>query len=508
MPATCTLSTTRRDNRYIIFVLLSVILYLPSSFLRWPFYPDEIRNLYIARHIHHLKDFFFPTYLGHIYYGKPPFYFWLLHLLSWGPLRSALVFSVLLNVFISSIILSVNYVFFKREGLKEIGFLSSLLLATTGIFYAMSIIVRMDLLFLLFIFSALYFIWGALKEGRRKYSLFSALFIFLATFTKGALGVIFPFFLGVGLAVFLRSKEAWKQMCRIVIFAMGSIFLWLVGASLIDHSYFKHMLFEQTILRGVHPFNHKEPFYYYLLFLPPVFLPYSFLGIGWFWEAGQMKELWERWFFLWFVGGLLILSLIGSKIPMYLLLLSVPFCGLTAKFIYTTNRSLRNTLFYLTLIFMLAMVLLGAIYGYIRYGVTAPLICLVFFLSIAGGAFMMRKRYSLQVKIAFAVWCVFLEMMNVLYVPLASRHSLYNRIFYFLKNQVKRIDKVYVDDKKLVYLNMYPLKGKVIYVQDKDLRQLPRGSRYLFISKKSSDSLRVLRRIKDFYILENDHHPY
>jgi 4-amino-4-deoxy-L-arabinose transferase-like glycosyltransferase len=472
MRETYTLSITKRINPYFLFFLICIFLYLPSSLLRGPFYPDEIRNIHIAKSIATFKGLFFLKYLGISYYEKPPLYFWFLKLFSKFPFHNFLFLPVLFNTLICWGILSLNYLFLKREGYAEIGFFSSLFLSVTAVVYGMAIIVRMDMLFLLFIFLSFFLLRVSLKNHKKHFIFLSSLFSFFAVFTKGALGIILPFSIGLGM-MWLgegEKKVVVKRVVSINILVLVGILLWFYLFSQGDPQYFKMMFFEQTLLRAFNPPSHKHFFLYYLPFLFVFFLPWTFMGIGYFLSLRKNNIYsWEKFYLLWLVGGFAILSFIRSKLPMYLLLLAIPFCGLTAKFFIEGDRRLKKKLFYSTATFFLLLWLIVFCYFKIKGEFIPPSAFLVLLLFAAAFLFTIGREPLHQLRNFSIFWFILIQMSNFVYLPLASSFERYNRIAVRLKGLKIPFNKVYVTERPLLQLSIYLGDKPIVYLKEKNI---------------------------------------
>ncbi|MFH1318936.1 MAG: glycosyltransferase family 39 protein, partial [Candidatus Omnitrophota bacterium] len=313
----------RLRKPYLLLFLLCLSLYLPASFLRSPIPPDEIRSIHIAQNMDTFKTLLIPTYLNQTYYDKPPLYFWALKGLLSISKFNYLFFPTLFNIFISWIILSVNFAFFKKQGLEKTGLYSSLFLATAVIFYGMSVLLRMDIFFLCFIFLSIFYFWKNRTEERIFYLMLSVLFGFLAVFTKGALGIIFPLFVQVVMSVLARDKKSLGKAIGVNFCVVAVCGLWIFSFSRIDPQYFGKMVIDQTFSRGFgqsrHAFLRLRSIFFYLPFLFLLFLPWSFFSIVYFFKIKRKKlDFWEKVYLWWFWGGFIILSLLRSKMEMYL----------------------------------------------------------------------------------------------------------------------------------------------------------------------------------------------
>jgi 4-amino-4-deoxy-L-arabinose transferase-like glycosyltransferase len=498
-------SIEKKVNIYLLFFLVCLFLYLPSSFFRKPFYPDEVRNLYIAKNISKPKDFLFPKHFDKIYYEKPPLYFWILKLFS-NILPNYLLFlPILFNILVSWGILLVNYLLLKEEGFAQIGIFSSFLLSTTGIFYGMSILTRMDLLFLFFIFLSLYFWWLSVKKDRTIFIFLSSFFSFLAVFTKGILGIIFPLFIELGMSIYLKDKKILKRVIFLNILVCLGIISWLLSFSYIEKNYFRKMVIEQTIYRAFSPFAvHRQSIFFYFPFLFIVFLPWSFFGLGYFLTFFKRKIFpCEMLFLLWFLGGFVILSLIRSKLPMYLLLLSIPFCVLITIFLFKGEEQFKKGL----LLFTEGFFIISWIGAFIYFIFKDEFIPISSFFSIFLFLIIIlinrKKSFFVQFKNLFIIWIIIIQIVNFFYLPLASENSGYNKIVKTIGALKINFDTIYVDDKSLCQINIYPAVNKpVIFFKKREEIIFKRG-RFIVISKdtKLASVFKKISKIDNFYIL-------
>lgn len=494
-------STAKKVNPYLLFFLICILLYIPSSFFRGPLHPDEIRNFYITKNITNLDEALLPYYLEEHYYEKPPLYFWILKLFTNTLPQAPLVLPIIFNALVAWLILSLNYKILKDEGYPGIGLISSLLLSTTGIFYGMTALARMDILFLLFIFLSIYFLWTFAKTKRLSPLFLSSFFSFLAVFTKGAFGIIFPLFIGIGISILAKDKKMFAKVILANIITVVLISIWIFSFSQIKENYFERMVLGQTIGRAINPYSHREPFFYYFPFLFLLMLPWSFLGIGYFLNIRKRKMYgWEKIFLFWFLGGFIILSLIRSKVPMYLLLLTIPFCVIAAKFLLEAGTKLKKVMLYITGAFFLIIWLGGFIYCKLSNEFIPETAILIFIVFLAGFLFMIKKPPPVQFRNFFLSWAIVIQLMNFIFFPLASSHSEFDKISKFLLKTEVKFNKVYVDDRSLLQLNIYPIPTEVIY--SKSDKAICREEKAILISQRKSPECnwQKISEIDDFYV--------
>jgi 4-amino-4-deoxy-L-arabinose transferase-like glycosyltransferase len=411
------------------------------------------------------------------------------------------LFPVIFNAIISWGILSLNYFFFKKEGFEKIGFFSSLCLATMGIFYGMSILVRMDTLFLFFAFLSIYFFWISYKEDNNYYLFFSSIFSFLAVFTKGAFGMIFPFFIEVGMGIVLKNKKFIARALLANLRTSIMIFIWLASFSQMRCDYLRTLFFKQTMSRGFNPYSHAEPFYYYFIYIFPVFLPWSFMVIGYFlnFKKSQIYP-WEKLYLLWFLGGFVILSLVRSKIPMYLLLLSIPCSGLVGKFLCEGRDSLRRKLLILTGTF-LPLSFLIAFLVFRKKGVIPPPAFLSIPLFLITPFLIIRKSPTIQFRNFFIFWLIVTLTLNFICIPAVSNASAFRKIIDTIKGTKVNFRKIYVTEESLVTLSIYSPKKPLIYLSKKKDICKKKGP-FILVSKENNFlcPLKQISQIGKFYI--------
>lgn len=315
-------------KEYCIYLFILATL-LPVMIFR-DFTPsNELRYLSIADEALRNGQFFAFTNHGVPYADKPPLYLWIVMLgkvlfgshqmwfLSLFSLLPAFGCTLLMNRWT------------KEELSPAQRNTATLLLLSTALFTGTAVVLRMDMLMCLFILLALHSFYLMVKDEHylncRK-SLLFPLYMFLALFTKGPLGVLFPL---VSAYVFLAFTGRWRKAFRLT----GGWKTWaiLVGGSLCwfglvylegGSDYLDNLLFHQTVDRAVNAFHHKRAFYYYLYSVWYDMLPWSLLTIGL-----VVTAVFRRWIqtdleklFLTIICSVFVmLSLISSKLDVYLI---------------------------------------------------------------------------------------------------------------------------------------------------------------------------------------------
>lgn len=320
-----------------VFVFCAVCL-LPMMAMR-DFTPsNELRYLSIADEAIANGHLFAFYNHGIPYADKPPLYFWIVMLcrLLFGH-HSCLALSMFSLIPAFAIVgIMDRWVMKGKSAMNRMSVAGMTL--TCVMFLGTMVVLRMDMLMCLFIVLALWTFYRMYTgEGsRRQDSLTLPLWIFLALFTKGPVGLLMP---PLAIAVFLAVKRDWKGFRKYlglktwsIIAALSAVWLtcvWLEGGP----EYINNLLFKQTVGRAVNAFTHARPFWFYLVTLLWCLAPYTLLLIGSFMasllpvrKAGAKKtsDL-EILFLCTIISTVAMLSSFSSKLPIYLVPV-LPFC--------------------------------------------------------------------------------------------------------------------------------------------------------------------------------------
>lgn len=248
---------------------------------------NELRYLSIANEA--LADGHIFAFYNHglAYADKPPLYFWIVMLckLLFGH-HSCLALSMfsLIPAFVITGIMD-KWVMKGKPAMERMALAGMTL--TCVMFLGTMIVLRMDMLMCMFIVLAIWTFYRMYTgEGARKSdSVMLPVWIFLALFTKGPVGLLMP---PLSIAVFLAVKRDWKGFGKYlglktwgVIAVLAAIWIgcvWLEGGP----EYINNLLVKQTVGRAVNAFTHAKPFWFYLVAILWCLAPYSLLLVGTF----------------------------------------------------------------------------------------------------------------------------------------------------------------------------------------------------------------------------------
>lgn len=315
------------EKKYqILRFLVYFLMLLPLILLRDVTPSNELRYLSIVDEA--LRDGHLFAFYNHgiAYADKPPLFFWLMMVGKALFGHHSMLYLSLLTIIPAFVTVNAldRLCIYAMPADKRIGAESALL--SCLYFIASAIVIRMDMMMTMFITLALctfYRMYAGEKKKSLKY-LFP-IYIFLAIFSKGAVGILVPL---VCVPVFLLVRGRIKEYFRywgwrtwlILALLCG---LWFTAAYLEGgKEYLNNLLFHQTVDRAVNSFHHKEPFWFYMVHIWYIIFPWSFLAIGTIVIASIKKqergEL-TRFFICTAVTIFVMMSLVSSKIDIYLL---------------------------------------------------------------------------------------------------------------------------------------------------------------------------------------------
>jgi 4-amino-4-deoxy-L-arabinose transferase-like glycosyltransferase len=347
-----------------LFYLMALAALIPVLLFR-DFTPsNELRYLSIADEAlrqHHLFTFWNH---GVPYADKPPLYFWII--MACRRLTGDHYMWLLSMFSVVPALLVVRLMDRWTAPLMQTAYhhTSRLILLTCAYFLGAALTLRMDMLMTLFILLALRSFWRMHTEptcARREAWLFP-LYLFLALFTKGPLGILIPL---CGTLVYLGLGGEWRSAGRYWGWRTWTVLLagcamWFSAVYLEGGGEYLHnLLFHQTVDRAVNSFRHDHAWYYYLVSYWYALAPWSpLLVVGLVLalrRLGQCTPL-HRYFLTVSLTSLVLLSCISSKLEVYLLP-AYPFmvyAALLALQDYSRSLSVRLSLTLPATIFALA----------------------------------------------------------------------------------------------------------------------------------------------------------
>ena len=312
----------------LIFVLLLPVL------LRRDLTPtNEMKYLEIADEALRDGHFWCLFHNGEMYADKPPLYIWLVMLFRVLLGTHCAFLLELFSLVPALVTLWVMERWCAGELSGRYRLAASFSLMTCAWFLGSAIVLRMDMLMTMVITLALWTFWKMYREtGSPADRWLFPLYVFLAIFSKGPVGIMIPL---LCIPVFLLAERRFRFMGKVwgwrswailaLLCGIWWFFVWREGGS----EYLNNLLFHQTAGRAVNAFHHKEPVWYYgytiwyamapwsLIVIPVAFLP--------LFRKMRMSPL-VRFFLVLSASFFVIMSLVSGKLAVYLLPVFGPIC--------------------------------------------------------------------------------------------------------------------------------------------------------------------------------------
>ena len=274
----------QKSPRLIVLFIFCTAALLPLMLLRDATVSNELRYMSIVDEA--LRDGHIFAFYNHgiPYADKPPLFFWLMMLgkLVFGS-HCMLYLSLLslIPAFVTVAVLDRWCAPVLPAGLRTA---AAAALLSTLYFTAGSIAVRMDMMMTMFITLALYTFYRIYEgDGRLSLRIAFPVYVFFAIFSKGAVGFLVPL---LCVPAFLAVKKQLRSIGRYWGWLTWGVLLLLCGLWFLmaylegGGEYLHNLLFHQTVDRAVNAFNHKEPFYFYLLHFWYIMFPWCILAAG------------------------------------------------------------------------------------------------------------------------------------------------------------------------------------------------------------------------------------
>lgn len=316
--------------RNIIITLLKYLsifaCFIPLLVLR-DFTPNnELKYLSIADEALRSGSVFTFWNHGMAYADKPPLYLWIIMTGKWLLGTHSMFFIGLFSILPALLILYVMDKWAEKIIIPEWRLTAQLMLITTGLFIGSAVVLRMDMLMCMFIVLALYTFFKLYTGNSQPINkLLLPIYIFMALFTKGPVGIIVPL---LSITTFLLIKKEIRTFGK---YLNGKALLLLSGLCLIwfgavfaegGNSYLNNLLFNQTVNRAIDSFHHKEPVYYYLKTISYSLAPWTLfylavIGIGIY--KKQIRTDLQKFFLTIIATTFIALSAFSGKLDIYLL---------------------------------------------------------------------------------------------------------------------------------------------------------------------------------------------
>jgi len=316
-----------KRNREIYLYLGTFAALIPTMLLR-DFTPaNELRYLSIADEALRNHTLFAFTNHGVPYADKPPLYLWAVMLVKWLTGEYNMWILSLLSLIPALGIVRTMNRWTLQEMDEECRYTAGLMLVTCGMFTVLAVTLRMDMLMCLFIILSLRTFWRMHtdKDNNRYGRWLFPIYLFMAVFTKGPLGLFIPLcattvylLMAQHIRTFFRywGWRTWGILSMCCLLWFGVVYMEGGGG------YLRNLLLHQTIDRAMNAFHHAEPFYFYSTAIWYCLAPWPLLIAGTVIAALRPRytrsDL-QRFFLTVTVTSFVLLSCISSKLEIYML---------------------------------------------------------------------------------------------------------------------------------------------------------------------------------------------
>ena len=330
-----------------------LLLALWALATRFPLPIDETRYLTVAWEMWNRGDFLVPYLNGEPYSHKPPLLFWLIHA-GWavggvGDFWPRALPALLAAGLVWTVRSHARGCWPAHPGIAGV---APLLLGGSAFFLIFSTFIMFDLLLALCVALAARACWQ-MGEGAKPWraALAMGLWTGLGVLAKGPVVLAFMVPLWLSGPWWHRSPRArgrrwWAQVGLALLVAVAVALVWALPAAASGGAlYADALLFKQTSGRVVHSFAHQRPFWYYAVFLPLLWLPWSLWPRAWqaMRAVVQVRDAASRFLWVWALGPVLVLSIVSGKQPQYLLPVLAPGALLLARgFSLTEPRTAQD----------------------------------------------------------------------------------------------------------------------------------------------------------------------
>ena len=327
-PGKTTQRTPWRWHPLLLLIVLPATLFYPClSFTL--FDPDEGRYAQIPREMLARGEWVVPYLQGEPYLDKPPLFYWLVmlsyQLLGVHAWSARLVPALAIHGSILA-----TFLIGRRSLGGPAAFWGALLLGLASAFTVMGRLLVLDGVLTFWITLGLFSLFEATREERLRsgWWVLAALACGLGVLTKGpvALILVVPPVLMYRWLANCPGRIRWVSWVVFAGIVLAVVLPWFVAVCLRRPEFAQYFLWEHNIVRFLAPFDHLEPFWFYVPVLLLGLLPGTLLlwPILRFLLSGQERTARQRTpelGFMLLAGGwcVLFFSLSGSKLPTYVL---------------------------------------------------------------------------------------------------------------------------------------------------------------------------------------------
>lgn len=318
-----------------------------------PLFPvDETRYLTVAWEMHQSGNWILPTLNYEAYHHKPPVLFWLINIMwsLFGVSQQAAMVVPYLAGF-SVLMLTARLATRLFPSSPRAPLLSVALLAGSLPFIIYSNLIMFDLLLSVFVMVGITAIWDFFKTRKNIHLVTLAIAIGLGAITKGPVVLLHlaPALIMIKLWMDKDSRSPVKSWIpKIILSLLAGVLIglcWAIPAAMEGGKEFAEKIFYgQTAGRMVNAFDHKQPIYWYLFFMPLFVMPWIFSPTLCKMAKTVLRErsIPVRFLLIWIIPVFIAFCLISGKQVHYLLPLLSPLALLLTATLLQMPTTLRK----------------------------------------------------------------------------------------------------------------------------------------------------------------------
>ena len=343
-----------RDRIVASVIFIFLVLMLATAGQWGIIETSEARYAEISREMVRSGDWLHPTLLNIYHYHKPPLTYWLtaISYSMFGVNEFAARFFLTIAFFLQVLLISkISRELFEH---KETALFTAVVYATLPVVLISVRGLTTDAFLNTFVLLSLFCWIRYLKSANVLFLYAFGLAMAMGFMTKGPAVFVVPVFaiLGLWKVISLPNVGGRHYALTFILFLVSGS--WWFGfviyqePRLADYFFFHHLV---DRLSHAEVFTRKEPWYYYILIIPLVSLPWIAVFISGFFTKDAEKgtrdyELVKRIGLWWFLLPLTVFSVASSKLVLYILPLFIGFSIVTAFFVVRGISKLQRLLFF------------------------------------------------------------------------------------------------------------------------------------------------------------------
>ncbi|MFC2118015.1 ArnT family glycosyltransferase [Bacteroidota bacterium] len=465
-------------NSTLLWILFAFSVVLTLIYGSWGVLESsEARYAEIGREMLNSGDLLHPRLLGIFHFHKPPVTYIItalgLKLFGINPFgaRFFLMFAFLIQIYIVYRIAKIIF------GGSSKPLYAAIIYSSFPIVLISVMNLTTDAFLNTFELISVFYIIRYYKEKRINFLYWFCVFISLAFLTKGPVGLIVPVLVLIACKIIYGSpKIKWKLHLyfSFLIFMLIS-FSWFIYLIIENSEFFDYFFFRHTVQRisDASVFERSEPWWYYLVFMPVMFIPWSVLLIKKVFEKRTRKNIssWRILYLFWIILPIFFFSLNSSKLILYILPLFpgiALFCGWILDELQSSELKFWTRIFlYIYIVLYSFMLLSGILFSDIKYSVllyVIPilLILISLWINYSNRSFPIHK--ILLHSITFSIGIFLFASVFLKNNELTSNGT--KPLVQFLKNNDLSDRQIIAYDRRLPSLSFH-LNKDIISIHDK-----------------------------------------